>query len=390
MRPVTSDEFNTMVGMIYDCAIDPGLWLSTLTHLRDRMDFAYFQVNYMDATYANPENNAGAVMLQTEWPRIWNEVGPKWVPHIPGVERWFAQGIDESISQMQCVDEEGFRQLPIYQEYVKPQGLKDFCHTTFAKREKIHGSVGTAKFEDRDLFTNEERNLLRQLSPHFRRSLSIGGMIDEGRVRTRLFSGILDRLDTGIVIVSDEGKPVYANVKGEALLTAGDHAVVRHGRIVATSLRHDSGLQSSIHRACSQTDSDIGNFGNGLPLPGKDGANAVVYVLPLGKSDRRRALGPGLAALFLSTGGVGTPPPMEVLSALCGLTSREARVALMVADGFSLHNIADRLGVSINTVRTHVANAFHKTGTNSQQALMKRVAGLGLPFSDDAAPARLE
>lgn len=385
MKPVDIEEFNQMVGDIYDCAVDPDLWVPTMTKLRDRLGWAYCQINYMDTTYHNPENNSGAVTFQTEWPQIWNEVGPRWVPQIPGVERWFSQGIDESISQMQCIDEEEFRQLPIFLEFVKPQNLIDFCHTTFAKRENTHGSIGAARYDGTGLFSEDERNLLRLLSPHFRRSLAISGMIDEGRVRTRLFSGILDKLSAGIIIASEDGRPAYANETAEVLLSKGEFIHVRHGRLTAASMPHNAGLQASI-KAASKDDASIGNFGNGIPLPGKDGSSAVAYVLPLGKSDHRRTLGPGLAALFISPGGLGVPPPVEVLSALCGLTSQQARVALMVADGETLQNTADRLGISINTVRTHLASVFQKTDTNSQQALMKFISGLSLPVQSTQTP----
>ena len=89
-----------------------------------------------------------------------------------------------------------------------------------------------------------------------------------------------------------------------------------------------AGFNEAVERACAENDTDIGLYGNGIPLPSRDGAPAVCYVLPLGKSESRRALGPGLAALFISTEKAALPPTLEALSALTGLTSQESRIAL--------------------------------------------------------------
>lgn len=66
----------------------------------------------------------------------------------------------------------------------------------------------------------------------------------------------------------------------------------------------------------------------------------------------------------------GPPPPAESLSAkrLATLTARERGVLLLLADGLSARAIAERLGISVLTVRSHVANVLHKLGVHRQAA----------------------
>ena len=55
-----------------------------------------------------------------------------------------------------------------------------------------------------------------------------------------------------------------------------------------------------------------------------------------------------------------------------GLTSAEAVVAqLLVQHAGSVRDIADRLGVSVNTAKTHLKRIFDKTGVRRQSALIK-------------------
>ena len=51
-----------------------------------------------------------------------------------------------------------------------------------------------------------------------------------------------------------------------------------------------------------------------------------------------------------------------------GLTPREVEVLRLLADGLTNHQIAERLVVSLPTVKTHVAAIFSKLGVNSRSA----------------------
>lgn len=56
--------------------------------------------------------------------------------------------------------------------------------------------------------------------------------------------------------------------------------------------------------------------------------------------------------------------PLEAL----GLTPREAEVLLWVAQGKSNIEIADILGASANTIKTHLSNIFNKLGADNRHA----------------------
>jgi DNA-binding CsgD family transcriptional regulator len=55
------------------------------------------------------------------------------------------------------------------------------------------------------------------------------------------------------------------------------------------------------------------------------------------------------------------------------LSERQRCVVRLLAKGLSNRQIADELGISIETVRTHVAHALERTGTKTRTALVGRV-----------------
>jgi DNA-binding CsgD family transcriptional regulator len=53
------------------------------------------------------------------------------------------------------------------------------------------------------------------------------------------------------------------------------------------------------------------------------------------------------------------------------LSDGQASVAIYVSRGLGLKEIAKELGISVNTVRTHLTRIYEKTGVNSQTALVR-------------------
>jgi DNA-binding CsgD family transcriptional regulator len=68
-------------------------------------------------------------------------------------------------------------------------------------------------------------------------------------------------------------------------------------------------------------------------------------------------------------------PDSEAVRARHGLTKREAEVALLLAEGLSNAEIAERLFVSPHTARHHVENVLSKLGINSRAAVAARLLG---------------
>jgi DNA-binding CsgD family transcriptional regulator len=60
------------------------------------------------------------------------------------------------------------------------------------------------------------------------------------------------------------------------------------------------------------------------------------------------------------------------------LTGREAQVLRLIARGCTYVQVADQLGMSVNTVGTHIKNAYRKLGVHCAAAAVMRVIELRL------------
>ena len=60
------------------------------------------------------------------------------------------------------------------------------------------------------------------------------------------------------------------------------------------------------------------------------------------------------------------------------LTSREAAVLQLIAHGCTYSQAAERLGISLHTVASHVKNTYRKLGVRSGAAAVMRAVELGV------------
>ncbi len=67
------------------------------------------------------------------------------------------------------------------------------------------------------------------------------------------------------------------------------------------------------------------------------------------------------------------PEPTPAPSPADGLTQREREVALLVADGLRSREVAERLGIASQTVKSHLKTIFDKLGVRNRVELARRL-----------------
>ncbi len=69
----------------------------------------------------------------------------------------------------------------------------------------------------------------------------------------------------------------------------------------------------------------------------------------------------------------GPQPDPAAIGEIFSLTPAEARLAVRLASGEALEDIAQQTSASIETVRTHLKRIFSKTGTRRQGELISLI-----------------
>ena len=113
----------------------------------------------------------------------------------------------------------------------------------------------------------------------------------------------------------------------------------------------------------------------GYLLKGSNQEEIVRAIRAVGNGEA--IFGPGVARRLMRYFDAPAPAPASQI--FPGLTERETEVLVMIAQGLTNQQIADRLFVSVKTVRNHVSNVLSKlqVADRAQAALRARDAGLG-------------
>jgi DNA-binding CsgD family transcriptional regulator len=189
------------------------------------------------------------------------------------------------------------------------------------------------------------------------------------------FMAFLNRLNCGAAILQQNGKVIAINAC--ALENIGEDLLLVHERLILASRAHQEQLEQLLCHAFKRS---LDHF-ECMSLPRQSGKLPfLLQVAPLVHEASLHAIeAPATSALVLIYDLDGRQRPFcsPALRAL-GLTPAEAAVGSLVGAGFSPIDAADRLGITVLTVRTHLKAIFQKLGLQRQCDLVHIVSRLSM------------
>jgi DNA-binding CsgD family transcriptional regulator len=263
-----------------------------------------------------------------------------------------------------------------YREHFVAHGIRDIAGLVLqADRERLTlFSLLCAEPPHRP--STRMRRLLERLAPHLQRAVALAQRFDEAREATRLAEGALEVLSVGVLALDAGGRILHANEQARRILEAGDALFDSPGGVRGIHASDTQRLRAALRRVAAG-DAPQGEV---VRLERVDGAPYAAIVrspaqLPAdGALIRARCA----AVVFLLDPDHGAAPSLSLLTHLYGLTPAEARLAVALASGETLAEIAEGRGLRKSTVRTQLLGVFAKTGTDRQSALVGLLSRLGL------------
>ncbi|MER9307027.1 helix-turn-helix transcriptional regulator [Mesorhizobium sp. M0293] len=374
---LSGEVLSSIIGDIYDCVLNPDGWAGVMTRITEAVDAAYTTV-----ALASTAGNHGRFAAQSPWDPVQMRVLQEDYDFdaIPGLKAAVVGDIDTPVATLSHMSEADLQQTPFFQNWAKPQGLREACITKFVHTPDRIGLMGCTTRADRGIISAEEQRFLALLSPHLRRASLIGDLLDQARVTANLYRQVLDHLAVPVVLTGANGAILHANGAAERMFSLQGPIFSRNGLLQVQNSAVARALLDAIASAAS-ADASLGSRGIGLPISAPGQPPAVAYILPLTEGTARAAFRPACAAVFVSTTTSSSPLPEAVLATLFDLTPAEARVLLRIGSGLSASKSALALGIGENTLKTHLNRIFAKTGTRRQADLVKLVSDIGTPLA---------
>lgn len=227
-----------------------------------------------------------------------------------------------------------------------------------------------------EAFGAEAKRLIKRLWPQLRQAVRAHGLLQAVSHVGHLAEAGLGELPHPCWVLRADQRVDFANKAADAATRSGDGVATTGDRLVRIGDLDEGGLRSAIEGA------RLGQGHHGLvAYQARRGATlgrATVHVLPIHASPFYAATWPHAVALLL----LELPPAPDDsvwigthLAPHYHLTPSECRVLELLVAGRSVPSIADALGVSTVTVKTHLRGLRDKTGRRTQADLVR--LGLG-------------
>jgi DNA-binding CsgD family transcriptional regulator len=269
------------------------------------------------------------------------------------------------------VDEHEYSGSRFYQEFTRPQGVRDIIGFSVLRTEQRMGWLAAHRLEGQPRYGDAEVRLLTLLSPHVRRAITISDVLNLKTIRSEVLEVTLNALTSGVYLADSVGRIIYTNRAAEQQIENGNVLRIENNRLVPIDRMARARLATVIDEAIAD-DAATPSSGFSVALPAREGTGLVAAILPLHGGERQILCGAfaAMAAIFVQDPIVVPPFLGEAFAKLYGLTGSELRVLLAMAPGLGVKEAAELLGMGDTTARTHLQHIYGKTGTSKQTELL--------------------
>lgn len=362
------EEISTVIGLIYDCALDPARWDKALAALTQLFNchgalLAMFDIAQGGAVFSTSLNISPYWLSELDrhsaelasWKRLY--YAPDW-------------SIDEPQANSRNIPPAVLAASPVNTEWNAPQGLVDTMQLVLMRSPTRHAQLAMSRHRETGIIAEREMALGRLLLPHIRRAAMIGDVIDLKTVERDRAHQTLDALRVGVVMTDNRGQILNANKAAEVMLRQGRPIHAPAGGVRAEDPAASLKLIAAIAQAGERRSSaDDKARAVRLTRPGEP--PMLAHILPLEEGDVRSRLHPGAkAAVFIgpvSRAAHGA----EAMSVAYDLSPMETRLLDGLLHGQKLVEAAEKLGIAETTARTHLGNIFGKAHVSRQSDLIR-------------------
>ncbi|WP_353476738.1 LuxR C-terminal-related transcriptional regulator (plasmid) [Salipiger sp. H15] len=364
-------ELNSLIGELYDAALDSTRWEIALTAVaayRDAISAGIVVFDTRTRTLRNQIMSDGDSRSSRDFLDTYGALMP------PEFYNASLMTVDKAICSIDAIDRRVFESSRFFREWVEPNGLVDSSACCLMK--DVNRFAMAAFFLAREA-TDRDRELSELFGVHIRRAATISDLLNYRLVELMDFENTLNTLSAPMMLVDEAGTIHFANHAAEAILRHGGLLRSAKGRISAGSTALTKALHAKI---CEVIRSTVPTAAVGIGVPGEHGprSGAVLHILPVERHlSGSLPIGPR-AVVFVGTQSARPMIGPNILSAVFGLKPTESEVMLHLAQGSSIEEVAEVRDCAVSTVRTHLLKVLSKTGSRRQSDLVRIVHQLAL------------
>jgi DNA-binding CsgD family transcriptional regulator/PAS domain-containing protein len=370
--PARKVDLTGLILDIHAMALDRDAWEPTIRKLASLF-------NADKALFFSPSPDAArlpgvAVGLD---PEILAAYAAHWCQHDVWTQQAALRGLiakPQVLVGEQLIDHREFIDSIVYNECLRHNGVGRLMTAPIVPARDSHSAAALVgafyRAADRPGFDRGDRDVYQSLLPHLALAMRAFAKIARLEAATRLWQLALESTAEGVLLLGPRGRVLSASPRAEHLLRKTGCLNIRGGRLMARGAvtRHLAGVMEG-RRADGVQHISVMDGAGGIAL------RITAIPIPASMGDASDA-GRAEWVMFLDLPVPRPEARSTAATELYGLTRGEGRVLTLLLHGCAPRRIAGELGISVQTVRTHLKRLYLKTGTSGQRDLLAKVASL--------------
>lgn len=218
-------------------------------------------------------------------------------------------------------------------------------------------------------FSLGELSLVRDLLPHLQRAAKFSCHIERHRLEASIYAKSLDALGVATLLIDRDGNIVSSSLGANALLS--DHPEIHR---VGNKVHIDGQAGRDFYDAMKKLNTGCDDEKLHIVL----GRSDAPIDLVVKKAPEPSAYVTGRPQFIVYFSRPNLTPPEQFVAFVASalqLTLAEARLAVLLATGLSLRQVATALGITEASARTYCKRVMGKIGVSRQAEMIKLISG---------------
>jgi DNA-binding CsgD family transcriptional regulator/PAS domain-containing protein len=374
-QKLSLDRLSMMLGYLYQGPLEPTPWRSFLTELCQCLDS-----KYVTFILRPPSNQSEGLMINTNGSSA--EVMASYNQYYFNLDPLVDLPSGQVVTLAEFTSSQDWLSSEFYKNFLEPVGVFHILGADIKTNDRARCRIRICRGVDSPGFVEEDKTFLAYFVPHLERSVAQHMQINRIETERNLYAGTVDQFAVGTIILDEDGKILQANRVAEHLLNAMDGLRLDGDRLQVGTARDGQKFHNLVKQALQSQESAQGSVVKAMRIQRPSGrADLGIIVRSVHLSEWNEGKLCPSVVIFVSDPEQQSHAPQEIVKALFDLTSAQAQLAMLLANGLTLDEASEELGISRNTARAHLRSTFSKTGVTRQTMLvrliLRSVASLG-------------
>ena len=178
-EPISAARLSELVGLIYDCAIEPARWPIAMEAIRAELDFHNATLDLIRLPSGAALSNV-VCNVPPQYLELMAGAGPDVVDQWGGPEVMLALPLDRPavLTRVNPDFDHETTTNPYYTAFARPQGIIDALAIGLARDARAIGSLSFGRHESAGPIGDREVEIAHLLVPHLQRAATINRMLE--------------------------------------------------------------------------------------------------------------------------------------------------------------------------------------------------------------------